>query len=68
MGAPCVLDDASRHWIHPNVRTPCLPSNTVLMMWLCHVDLLTKTEWDGNKIPTIIADIYGVIPMCQELF
>lgn len=48
MGAPCILNDGSRHWIHPNVWTPWLPSNTVLMMWLCHVDLLTKTESGGN--------------------
>lgn len=50
MGAPCILADASEHWIHPNVQTPCSPSNTMFMMWLSHVDRsVTETEGDDNK-------------------
>lgn len=65
MGVPCILDDANRHRIHPNVWTPCLPSNAVLMMWLC---LQRQNGMVIKVIPTIITNIYRMITMCQELF
>ena len=68
MGAPCILADASEHWIHPNVQTPCSSSHTMFMMWLPHVDLLQRQKGMIIKATSArIADMYSMLPLCQEL-
>ena len=42
----CILADASKHWLHSDVQTPCSPSNTMLVVRLSQVSLLAETEWE----------------------